>query len=77
MSELEAVDDRKVITAKISRESAEGWRKFCVANGVTLTALIEVAGLDLAVESSPPAVEARIKMIARAREVDLARRSRR
>lgn len=77
LSDNDAVDDRKVITAKISRKSADGWRKFCVANGVTLTALIEIAGRDLAVETSPPTVAERRDMIERARVVDLARRSRR
>ena len=77
LSEEGGVVEREVITAKISRQAAEGWRKFCAENGVTLTALIEVAGLDLAQETSPPTVAARINMVQRAREIDLERRSRR
>ena len=44
---------KKVISAKISKESADGWRDFCHVNGVSLTALIEVAGLQLAQETNP------------------------
>ena len=77
LSDQGALAEREVITAKISRKAADGWRQFCAANGVTLTALIEVAGLDLAKETSPPTVEARVKMVQRAREIDLERRSRR
>lgn len=69
-------EEREVITAKISRQAADGWRRFCAGNGVTLTALIEVAGIDLATETIPPTVEARQKMIEQARQIDLARRSR-
>ena len=77
MSEEGVLVEREVITAKISHQAAEGWRKFCAENGVTLTALIEVAGLDLAQETSPPSVAARVRMVQRARVIDLERRSRR
>lgn len=69
--------DREVLTAKISRRSHDGWRKFCARNGITITAFVEVAGLELAAETIPPTVEAREKMVSKAREVDMARRSRR
>ena len=67
---------RETLSAKISKESANGWKTFCRENGVSLTAMIEVAGLELAQESSPPTVPARIEMIKKAREVDIARRAR-
>lgn len=69
-------DERVVITAKISRESAEGWRHFCDGNGVSLTAMLEVAGLELAEETLPPTLEARRRMAENAREVDRQRRVR-
>ena len=69
--------ERVVITAKISRRAAEGWRNFCDVNGVSLTAMLEVAGIDLAQETSPPSVTARLQMIVDAREVDRLRRMRR
>ena len=69
-------DEREVLSAKISRESAEGWRNFCSANGISLTAMLEVAGLELSNEAIPPTTEARIRMIAGAREIDIRRRSR-
>jgi hypothetical protein len=70
-------EERVVITAKISQQSANGWRHFCDGNGVSLTALLEVAGLELAQETVPPVVEARRQMIEAAREVDRLRRIRR
>lgn len=69
-------DDREILTAKISRQAAAGWRNFCDSNGVSITALIEVAGKELAAETMPPTVEARQRMIIQAREVDRLRRSR-
>ena len=71
------MSDKKVISAKISKESADGWRDFCHDNGVSLTALIEVAGLQLAQETNPPTIEARVKMVEEARRVDIDRRMRR
>lgn len=69
-------EERVVITAKVSRDAAEGWRQFCDGNGVSLTSMLEIAGLELANESLPPTVEARQRMIGRAREVDRERRVR-
>ena len=77
MTADETNEDRVVITAKISRESADGWRKFCDGNGMSLTAMLEVAGLELAEENIPPDVEARRRMVTKAREVDRLRRVRR
>ncbi len=68
-------DTREILSAKISSESATGWREFCYAHGITLTAMLEVAGLDLAKESNPP-IKARQRMIENAREVDRIRRAR-
>lgn len=45
-------------------------------NGVSLTALIEVAGLQLAEETHPPQIPARVRMVEEARQVDIARRNR-
>ena len=70
------MSERKVISAKISTRSLEGWRTFCMKNGVSLTALIEVAGLQLAEESHPPTVQARVRMVEDARKVDIERRTR-
>lgn len=68
---------REVLSARVSHDSAEGWRSFCARSGVSLAAFLEVAGLELAAESFPPSVEARQRMVEAARAVDLARRSRR
>jgi len=68
---------REVISAKVSSESADGWRKFCFDNGVSISALLEVAGLQLAGETFPPTVAERKKMVQMAREVDILRRTRR
>ncbi|MBT5186971.1 MAG: hypothetical protein HOH19_11135 [Kordiimonadaceae bacterium] len=70
-------EEKEVITAKISKESAEGWRNFCAGNGITVTAFIEVAGMDLINESIPPKVKARQNMVEDARKIDMNRRSRR
>ncbi len=69
-------EEREILSVKISKKSIEGWREFCTYGGISLTALVEVAGLQLANETMPPKVEARIDMIKMAREVDLERRSR-
>ena len=68
-------DPREVLSAKISSKSAAGWRDFCFAHGITLTAMLEIAGLELAKESNPP-IEARQAMIEKAREMDRERRMR-
>ncbi len=73
----ETSSDRVVLTAKVSKESAAGWQKFCAENGISLTGFIEVAGLELAEETFPPSIEARARMVELARKVDLQRRSRR
>ncbi|MDJ0640177.1 MAG: hypothetical protein QNJ20_15215 [Paracoccaceae bacterium] len=70
-------EDREVISAKVSQGSAAGWRKFCEDNGVSLAALLEVAGLHLADETNPPTTTERIEMIEEARAIDIQRRSRR
>lgn len=75
MENQETRKSREVLSAKISSEALSGWRDFCLAHGVTLTAMLEVAGLELAKESNPP-IEARQIMIRKAREIDLARRVR-
>ena len=72
----DAAEEREILSAKISRQSAEGWRNYCAANGISLTSMLEVAGLELAVEPVPPMTEARIEMIEKARQVDIKRRSR-
>ena len=73
----ETKNARHVVSAKISAEAAEGWRRFCESNGVSLTAMIEVAGISLAGESTPPVVPERIRMVEQARMIDIQRRARR
>jgi len=73
---MDAPEEREILSVKISKKSIEGWRDFCAHGGVSLTALVEVAGLQLADETMPPKVQARMEMIKLAREVDLERRSR-
>lgn len=68
--------EREVLSAKVSSQAAEGWRSFCLAHGVSLTAMLEVAGLELAAETMPPSEEGRLRMVLKAREVDMRRRSR-
>lgn len=69
-------EEREMLTAKVSRRAAEGWRTFCLAHGVSLTAILEVAGRELLAETMPPTEEGRQRMVAKAREVDMRRRSR-
>lgn len=69
-------DEREILSAKISRRAAEGWRGFCARHGISVTSFIEVAGRELYDETSPPTVEARQRMIIAAREIDRIRRSR-
>ena len=64
------------ISAKVSAESAQGWKKFCSDNGITLSAFIEVAGLQLLGETAPPIVEERQIMVEKARQIDQERRIR-
>ena len=68
--------DREVVTAKVSRKSADGLRKFCAENGITITALIEVTGEELAKETAPPRDAGYRRMVLSARQIDLERRSR-
>ena len=68
--------EREILSVKISKKSIEGWRTFCAHGGISLTALVEVVGLQLSNETMPPKVPARLEMIKLAREIDMARRSR-
>ncbi len=76
MNDGDKVEEREVLTAKVSREAAAGWRDFCAKHGVSITAFLEVAGRELAAETIPPTEEARQRMVEKAREVDRNRRSR-
>ena len=69
-------EEREVLSVKISKEAIEGWRNFCTHGGVSLTALVEIAGKELAKETMPPKVPARMEMIKKARLIDIERRSR-
>ena len=69
-------DSRKVISAKLSKEAAEGWQRFCHGNGVSLSAMMEVAGLQLGDEPVPPSHPTRVEMVEQARAIDIERRSR-
>lgn len=72
----EQSEGRVVITARISPESAAGWRRFCDASGVSMTAMLEAAGRDLAEETFPPTAKERQRMVLNAREIDRQRRVR-
>lgn len=76
MAQQNKTEAREIITAKVSREAAEGWRNFCAANGISITAFIEVAGRELAAETNPPVIETRQNMVLEARKIDMERRSR-
>ena len=65
------------MTAKISSAAAQGWRDYCAANGITVTALIEVSGRVLANGSDAYLGSKQQEMIQEARRVDLERRQRR
>jgi hypothetical protein len=68
--------ERVALSAKVSEEAAHGWRIFCSGNGISLSAMLEVAGLELTAETIPPTEKARQRMILMAREVDRMRRVR-
>ena len=75
MGAFDDPETREVLSAKISSYAVSGWREFCARHGVTITAMLEVAGRELAQESDPP-IKARRDMITKARQVDLHRRKR-
>ena len=75
MGAFDDPETREVLSAKISSYAVAGWREFCATHGVTITAMLEVAGRELAKETDPP-IEPRRAMIAKARQVDLQRRKR-
>ena len=64
------------ISVKVTEESSNGWKSFCDANGITLSAFIEVAGRQLATETHPPSVPERMHMVEMARDIDRQRRTR-
>ena len=64
------------LSVKVTAKSADGWKAFCEKNGITLSAFIEVAGLQLLGETSPPTVKERQIMVEKAREIDQKRRIR-
>ena len=68
--------DRVVINARLSEASAEGWRSFCAANGISLSAFLEVVGLNLAGDTAPSRIPEREQMVQSARTVDIERRRR-
>ncbi len=68
---------KETLSAKISSDAYVGWRDFSHANGVSVTAMVEVAGLDFAEETNPRNVLIRKEMVEKARAIDIARRSRR
>lgn len=76
MNKKNSLDEREVLSAKISSDAAKGWRDFCAGNGITISAFLEVAGLELAEEKIPLTIEARQRMVKAARTIDQKRRSR-
>ena len=73
----DTAERREVLSAKISAQAAEGLRGFCERHGVSATSVLEVGGRLLAQETIPPTLEYREDIVARARQVDRLRRSRR
>ncbi len=69
--------DRETLSAKITSDAYDGWRTFCHQNGVSVTAMVEVAGRELALQTNPRNVLARKEMIEKARAIDIERRARR
>ncbi len=67
---------RVVISAKVSRASADGWKAFCRENGVSMAAVLEVAGRMLGAGRLSTHDDIRVRMVDDARAVDIARRSR-
>ena len=63
---------KKQLNVFVSEESFQAWRRFADAQGVSVTALIEAVGLELAsVERPSPTLRS---IVARARQVDTERR---
>ena len=73
---MSKVTVRETLSAKVSLDSANGWKEFCRNNGISISAMLEVAGLRLANESHPPRSEERASMVEEARRVDIERRAR-
>lgn len=61
----------------MSEEAFDGWTGFAAANGVTLGALVEALGLQLVGRNAAPESETGRQIIAKARDIDRERRSRR
>lgn len=74
--EVDRSEEREILSAKISAHALEGWRSFCALSGISLTAMLEIVCHDLGEGTLPTSDEARQQLVASAREVDLARRSR-
>jgi len=77
LSERKTEQNRVTISAKISPEASLGWRNFCDQNGISVAAMLEIAGIQLANEEFPPKIEERRNMVSLAREIDRKRRDRR
>ena len=73
----EKSEDRLMVSVRLSPEAARGWREFCRKNGISLTAFMEVAGVDLANDLAPSSIPERQRMVEQAREIDISRRERR
>lgn len=63
---------KKQLNVFVSEESFQAWRRFADAQGVSVTALIEAMGLELAtVDRLSPTLRS---LVVRARQVDAERR---
>ncbi len=69
-------EGRVVISAKVSAASAAGWKTFCRENAVSLAALLEVMGQELADGEASLHGTERERLVGRARDIDNARRAR-
>lgn len=70
------MDNRRAIHAYVSDVAYDAWQDFASANGVSVTALIETVGLQLAEEPEEAQDPGRKGWIKAARKVDGERRRR-
>ena len=70
------LNEKEILSAKISRQAAEGWREFCARHGISLTSSLEVLGLALAQDAEPVRMPVLHQLVESARQVDIQRRSR-
>lgn len=70
-------EEKVVISARVTRSSAQGWRTFCEANGISLSAMLEVVGKILIEDRATAEQFFGTEIAMQARAIDIQRRSRR